>query len=267
MSHGPLLTVDDLPPAIRAPCGSIQRLVFPPQGATSTVAIIDGVTQRYVVKRARGPQWTAWLADEYRVLRALEATTLPVPRALALVEQDRGDAPENWMLMSHLPGEPIGAALARMRDSRQRAALLESWGATLRAIHNTPIPSVLRGTVAWLDSRLAQARYNLTHYPVDGAAELLQQLMDAQPAPAPSALIHGDFTLDHTLVADGCITGVIDWAGGGAGDPRYDLALANGADPAAFRSQADLASFWRGYGAGGLSAAEQRYFLDLYAFF
>jgi len=107
----------------------------------------------------------------------------------------------------------------------------------------------------------------MMHHRVDGTAELLRRLIEDRPAPAPSTLIHGDFTLDNTLVADGRITGVIDWAGGGAGDPRYDLALAIGAEPEAFRSRADLASFWRGYGDSSLSAAEQRYFLDLYEFF
>jgi aminoglycoside phosphotransferase (APT) family kinase protein len=81
-------------------------------------------------------------------------------------------------------------------------------------------------------------------------------------------LIHGDFTVDNVLIAKGRVTGVIDWAGGGPGDPRYDLALAiRPRETGLFQEPPDRHAFFEGYGMAGLSAAEYDYFVKLYEFF
>jgi aminoglycoside phosphotransferase (APT) family kinase protein len=41
--------------------------------------------------------------------------------------------------------------------------------------------------------------------------------------PEADAIVHWDFTPDNVLVRDGSVTGVIDWEGVRAGDPRFDL--------------------------------------------
>ena len=92
-----------------------------------------------------------------------------------------------------------------------------------------------------------------------------------EPARAPSRdaqrrwRIHGDFTLDNTLVDGDCISGVIDWGAGAYGDPRYDLALGLEAEPGVFDDDAEHAAFWDGYGAR--IETESEYFHNLYEYF
>src|SRR5207248_5153726 len=118
-----------------------------------------------------------------------------------------------------------------------------------------------------LDSMLKQARYNLQHYEVDGDAQLLRQLERHRPPMVPPTLIHGDFTVDNVLIADGKVSGIVDWAGGAFGDPRYDLALAIRPKEGIFQTSEDIQSFLDGYGTTGLSKGEYDYFVDLYEFF
>ena len=58
--------------------------------------------------------------------------------------------------------------------------------------------------------------------PLQGLAESLLDRL-SQPPPA-SVLVHGDVGPEHILLADGAISGVIDWSDAHIGDPALDLA-------------------------------------------
>ena len=260
------LTPSDLPDEVRATVGEIRQLVLPPQGMTSEVAVVESETGRCVVKRARHPLYVRWLREEYHVLKVLEPLSLPIPYAHRLIERTSSTGDECWLVMSYLPGTPLAHALGLERDPDLRLHIVRQWGAILRQIHATPAPPELSPRAAtWLDERVQQARYNLAHYPVDGDDALLRSLEACRPPPVPQALIHGDFTLDNTLVDGDKIAGVIDWSGGAWGDPRHDLALALRPESGVFDSDAEHAAFWHGYGARVEIEAE--YFLDLDEFF
>jgi aminoglycoside phosphotransferase (APT) family kinase protein len=115
---------------------------------------------------------------------------------------------------------------------------------------------------------LDEAERNLRVMRVDeGTPAKLERLRRDMPDPVRPALIHGDFTLDNTLVEYGSITGVVDWSGGAWGDPRYDLALALMREREAFRARADTDAFYAGYEGRRLSTRDARYFVKLYDFF
>ena len=52
---------------------------------------------------------------------------------------------------------------------------------------------------------------------------VLSWLLAHKPAPLPVALVHGDFRTGNYLVADGHLTGILDWEFCHWGDPREDL--------------------------------------------
>ncbi|MGZ3609026.1 MAG: phosphotransferase family protein [Ktedonobacteraceae bacterium] len=136
------------------------------------------------------------------------------------------------------------------------------WG-ILATIHHQPFPSDFQS-----DRNLECAEYNFLHYNTEDSAELLDQLRQHRPLPIPSTLIHGDFTVDNVLILDGKVTGIIDWAGGGVGDPRYDLALAiRPKETNLFHVLEDRQAFFEGYGLFNLSDFDYTYFVDLYEFF
>ena len=90
---------------------------------TSEVAFVDGDRQ-CVVKRCRDPIYLEWLSREHRVLQALAASPLPVPRVLDYADVDATDGGrEAWLVMSRLEGRPLWTEVVAA-DSQRRAQLL-----------------------------------------------------------------------------------------------------------------------------------------------
>ncbi len=262
------ITLDELPQAVRSCLGAIHRLSYPQQGCTSDSAIAESERGTYLIKRSWGPQYSEWLAQEYRVLTALAASPLPVPRPYQFLQHGAPLGAEAWLVMDCLPGASLRTTLQGNPAPDTRSRLLRAFGQVLAAIHATPAPPDLTQVGRpWLDRMLDKAAYNLAHYQVDGSQELLEHLQNNRPADVPAVLVHGDFTLDNVLVAGGAVSGVIDWSGGDWGDPRYDLALAIRPEPEAFGNPADGQTFFEGYGSRPLNDDEYRYFNGLYEFF
>jgi aminoglycoside phosphotransferase (APT) family kinase protein len=262
------LTLDELPQEVCSSLGRIKRLSYPQQGCTSDSAIAESEHGTYLIKRSRGPQFSAWLAQEYRVLAALAASPLPVPRPHHFLRRSTPSGAEAWLVMDCLPGASLRTVLQGNQAAATRSHLLRAFGQVLAAIHAAPAPpNLTQVDRPWLDRMLDTAAHNLAHYHVDGSPDLLERLQGSRPADVPATLIHGDFTLDNVLIVGNAISGVIDWSGGDWGDPRYDLALAIRPEPEAFGNQADLRAFFEGYGRRPLSDDEHRYFNGLYEFF
>jgi aminoglycoside phosphotransferase (APT) family kinase protein len=219
-----------------------------------------------VVKHAVGPQYSAWVEREYQVLEMLRALQLPVPQPFGFHKHVTARGPEAWLVMQWIGGRTVRTVLAREHNREVRAEIVAAWARSLAALHATPPPSGLDSVGSWLDDRLAQAAYNLQHFTVDGDAVLLRRLERERPASEPQTLIHGDFTLDNTMVEGGAVMGIIDWSGGAVGDPRYDLVLATKIKPGIFGKR-DYDLFWDTYGRAPLSKDDRAYFEDLYEFF
>jgi aminoglycoside phosphotransferase (APT) family kinase protein len=256
-----------LPEEIHHIIGRIDTVTYPVQGMTSQVMILRGRHGVFVAKRATQPRYRAWLQREYAVLQALAETTLPVPHIHTCVPSAHADC-ESWLLMSYLPGEPLRTALRSTSDPISHQTLLIAFGQLLQGIHHCPLPpSLAHEELSWLDRTLNQAAFALQHEVVDGTPELLQYVQQNRPSVVHETLIHGDCTLDNVLVHNGAVCGLIDWAGGGRGDPRHDLALATQVEREAFQSANDYDAFYAGYAGERLTEAERTYFLGLDEFF
>lgn len=267
MKRRPRLAVHDIPAAVLAVTGPVREIEYPAQGDTSDVAMVDAAHGRLVLKRARELPYRDWLAHENAVLRALAGLDLPVPRAHGFVKHDTERGPECWLVLDWLPGTPLAQVLARRPPAARRRALLGQFGHMLARIHRSPIPAALAGGEAWLASVLSQAAFALDHYAVDGTPGLLDELRRRPPLLVPATLMHGDYTIDNVLFLGGRPSAVIDWSGGAAGDPRYDLALAVRPSRHVFVDPGDREAFFDGYGLRMLSDEEYGYFNRLYDFF
>ncbi len=127
------------------------------------------------------------------------------------------------------------------------------------------MPNELERQGSWLDLQLLAARGNLSW--CDGTAEGLVALAASRPAAIAEKLIHGDLSLDNVLVAADGTMSLIDWAGGGPGDPRYDIALALQTKPELDLSAADVGAFFAGYGGAASDEDTRDWFVRLYDFF
>lgn len=174
---------------------------------------LDEPREAFVLKRGRSAARAAAVTAQLRELG------YPAPRYVR-VEAD-------WALQEELAGEPQEPWLPLSDEiALQLLSLLE--------LHSEPFPvatpgswrrvvaaSVLTGARSYL--RLATLRDHS-----DRSRELLLRCQDAvrrfgDRVPEAVTIVHWDFTPDNVLVREGQVTGVIDWEGVRAGDPRFDL--------------------------------------------
>jgi aminoglycoside phosphotransferase (APT) family kinase protein len=254
----------ELPPALVEHVPARARLSYPTQGKTSDVAFAEHDGRVVVVKRCAHPVYLEWLRREQAALRALERSGLSVPRFIAYAEADANGVVVGWLVMSRLVGSPLLAAVRAAAES-QRRTLFRSLGELVRRLHATAVPRELTRREPWVSRQLAQARANLPW--CDGTAVGLTELERSRPTPVAETLMHGDLALDNVLVdAHGSLS-LIDWADGGPGDPRHDVALALQTKPELELSTGAIDAFAAGYGAAVPDAATRDWFVRLYDYF
>ncbi len=99
-------------------------------------------------------------------------------------------------------------------------------GAALRKLHDAPLPpwpgksldhhaSQLAAECDWLVDRGV--------LPVDVVTRN-RLLAEAALRPWTPAFIHGDLHIEHVLIEDDEVTGILDWSEASQGDPLFDLA-------------------------------------------
>ena len=254
----------ELPPVLAEHVSPRARLTFPPQGQTSNVAIAELDGRVVVVKRCAHRIYLDWLRREHVVLRALADSELPIPRPIAYAEVETPGQPVGWLLMSRVAGTPLlGAAIEA--PPAARAALFRRLGELVRKLHAARVPMQLREPGSWLSLKLEQARSNLPW--CDGTAAGLGELVRSRPAAVPETLIHGDLALDNVLIDERGDLRLIDWAGGGSGDPRHDIALALQTKPELELSAEEHGAFFAGYGTPALDEPTREWFVRLYDYF
>lgn len=166
------------------------------------------------------------VARQFRVMRALASTGVPVP-AVAWYEPDAAVLGAPFFVMQRLPGETLplfwyghsarlevaAAALAAIHAVDWRAAGLSF----LLPFEDTTSP-LEAALGAWRDraERLRIARAPLL-------VSLGEWLRANQPADARMSLLHGDPNPGNYLFVGNEITGVLDWEVAAIGDPRSDL--------------------------------------------
>ena len=260
------MTIDlaELPSALARHVPPQARLSYPTQGKTSEVAFAEHEGRVVVVKRCAHPSYIDWLRREHVALRELESSGLPIPRFVAYAENELDGTPVAWLVMSRLAGRTVlGAAVEASPSARE--SLFRRLGSLLRRVHATPVPTELLREEKWISRQLEEARGNLAW--CDGTAAGLVELERSRPAPVAETLIHGDLALDNVLVDERGALSLIDWAGGGPGDPRHDIALALRTKPELELSTAALQAFFDGYGAAVLADATRDWFVRLYDYF
>ena len=206
-------------------------------GGASNVTIGVRLGDREVV--VRRPPVTAFLPTandmgrEYRFYAALDATTIPTPRAFAFCDDtDVLGAPFYVMERLHgdVPHEP--SALAGITPEEGRA-LSERFVDVLAEIHAVDFDAVGLGDVARREGYLERQVVRWTDQwhrakSADDAAidELARVLGASVPTSPPTTIVHGDYRLGNVMV-DGRdrsrLVGVFDWEMATLGDPLADV--------------------------------------------
>ena len=207
-------------------------------GFVATWSAAAGQQQQRLVLRIGPPSglFAPYRASpEFTVLRALEGSEVPVPRArffsdrselfggpFFICEHVEGTAPLPWVAQGQAAFEP-----------GLRARLAEQFVASLAALHRfdwraSPVAG-LAGNVSLTNAAELQVtqweeslrRWQLREYPV--VEQSLVWLRTHCPTAPRVAIVHGDYRIGNFLVDQGRISAVLDWELVHLGDPHEDL--------------------------------------------
>ncbi|MCR6483942.1 aminoglycoside phosphotransferase family protein [Amycolatopsis sp. OK19-0408] len=199
----------------------------------------------------RLPRSAEDVVQERRILNALSGLPMAIPVVAAVGEPAEG-YPWPWAVHGWLDGEP--ALEGRDAPARELAEFVTA----LRA-NTADGPPAYRGKpVATVDraARGAIDELSRTDEPFDAAAAsaLWASALAAPQWTGPPCWVHSDLMPSNLLLHDGRLTGVLDWATAGLGDPACDLIpawnLLTAATRPAFRDALDVddATWARGRG-------------------
>jgi aminoglycoside phosphotransferase (APT) family kinase protein len=201
-----------------------------------TYALTDGC-DRWVLRRPPLGHVLATAHDmerEYRVLRALHPTDVPVPRPRVSAGPEVIGAP--FYVMDFTEGSVLrdrGQLEAFGGDAA--SALAENLIEVLARLHRISAEQVGLGDLGrpegYLERQLSRwaRQLDASHSrDLPALVSLGERLAARLPAQQGVALVHGDYRLDNVVVdpAAGRVCGVLDWEMATLGDPLTDLASA-----------------------------------------
>jgi aminoglycoside phosphotransferase (APT) family kinase protein len=225
-------------------------------GHSNETFFITRGPQEWVLRRPpRGPLLpTAHdVTREYRVLRALEQTSVPVPRPVLLCD-DTEVLGAPFYLMERLHGEVIRTTLPAPYDADvgarrglgielvDRLADLHAvdWQAVGLGDFGKPSGYLERQLRRWTGQLDASRTRPLPD--LDAVTDWLREHL---PESGPATIVHGDYRLDNVMFAaqpPARIIGIFDWEMATLGDPLADLGY--------------LLSFWREAGDPDMPLAD-----------
>lgn len=205
--------------ASKDPNAKVTILLVSPESGLPVLAVKVPTTDRAAVA----------VDTEWRVLSHLQ--TLPagelldtIPRPIDVLEFDGRQA----VVTTAVPGTPMTTSYFRGRHRRSPArvaadfAAVDNWLSSFRrATAGEPSALEMDGGVT---DRLRQrfAGEDRLEADLDRLAEIHATL---RRETVPRTAVHGDFWFGNLLLADGQVTGVVDWeAGVPSGEPARDLA-------------------------------------------
>jgi aminoglycoside phosphotransferase (APT) family kinase protein len=177
------------------------------------------------------------MTREFRVLSALSPLGVPVPRPLALCDDEAVNGPPFYVM------EFVEGAILRTRadaeatfDVATRERIGDELAATLARLHDVDVEVAGLGDLARHDGyierqlRRWQRQYEQMRVPGDGGDGLVEdvgeRLARAIPAQQRVAIVHGDYRLDNTVLDEtGRVRAILDWEICTLGDPLADVGL------------------------------------------
>lgn len=170
---------------------------------------------------------------EFRVQKALAGTTVPVPRMLALCE-DESVVGSIFYVMEHADGRTFDDPSLPDATPAERGAIYAELARVLAAIHTVDVAAVGLSDYGrpgnyfarQLDRWTRQYRASAVE-PLTGMEELIAWLGSNLPADdGRVSLVHGDYRMDNLMFehsAPRCLA-VLDWELSTLGHPFADLA-------------------------------------------
>jgi aminoglycoside phosphotransferase (APT) family kinase protein len=205
-------------------------------GQSNPTYLIEAASGRYVLRRKPAGKLlaSAHAVDrEFRVLRALAGTTIPVAQPLHLCADD-GVIGSMFYLMSYVPGRIFWDPALPEFAPEQRTAHFEAAVDTLAALARLDVAGAGLGDYGKPGNYFARqvSRWSEQYRAAETERiEAMEMLIGWLPGAVPTddgrvALVHGDFRIDNLIweaEAPG-IAAIVDWELSTLGHPLADLA-------------------------------------------
>ena len=205
-------------------------------GQSNPTFLIKAASGNYVLRRKPPGQLlkSAHAVErEFRVMRALAETDVPVPRALALCE-DAGVIGSAFYIMAHVEGRIFWDPALPELTREERAAVYDEMNRVLAALHWLD-PAALgladfgrpgnyfgRQLARWSE------QYRASETGAVADMDTLMLWLDAHEPDDDSrvAIVHGDYRIDNFIFAKDAprLIAVLDWELSTLGHPLADLA-------------------------------------------
>jgi len=211
--------------------GGRSNLTFKVTDAAGTSVVLRRPPTSHVLPTAHD------MAREHRIITALHPTPVPVARTLGLcLDADVNGAP--FYVMEYVRGHVLrDAAIAEaVLDPAGRRRASESLVEVLAALHAVDVDAVGLGDLGRRDGYIGR-QLKRWHTQFDGSQvegveriaavdRVWERLSDAVPDQDGTSVVHGDYRLDNTMLADdGSVAAVLDWEICTLGDPLADVGL------------------------------------------
>jgi aminoglycoside phosphotransferase (APT) family kinase protein len=190
---------------------------------------------------------------EYRVMRGLAGTGVPVAQMLALCE-DESVIGRAFYVMEFVEGRVLWDQSLPGMTPTERAAIYDEMNRVIAALHSVDVQAIgladygkpgnyfARQIGRWSKQYLASETE-----PIDAMHRLIEWLPPHMPAETNErvSVVHGDYRLDNLIFArdEPRVLAVLDWELSTLGDPLADFAyhcMAWHVDPTQFRGIAGL---------------------------
>jgi aminoglycoside phosphotransferase (APT) family kinase protein len=232
----PLLVIEPLREFLAASDLEVpERLTATPIGdghSNVTFALSTGVVLR---RPPRGPLPPSAhdVLREARLLRALQPTSVRTPRVLAVCE-DEAVIGAPFYVMEQVPGDVITDTIPEALDNPvQRGRIADELIDALVELHAIDWSTIgLDGfgkPTGYLERQLRRFtglwEHNRTRE-VEAFEEVAVWLAANLPESPPATIVHGDYRLGNTMLAQGCparLIAILDWEMATIGDPLADV--------------------------------------------
>ncbi len=258
-------------------------------GQSNPTYLIETPGRRYVLRRKPEGKLlpSAHAVDrEFRVMRALAGSDVPVAKAHALCE-DPGVIGTMFYVMDYVEGRLFWDAALPEVAGAQRRAIYEEMTRVIAALHSVDYAAVgladFGKTGRYIQRQVARwtQQYRASETDKNEAMErLIEWLPEHIPADEETGIVHGDFRLDNAIFhpTEPRILAVLDWELSTLGHPLVDLAYVcmryhlsaqefrglQGLDPAALQipsEQECVADYCRRRGRAPVAPQEWSYYL------
>jgi aminoglycoside phosphotransferase (APT) family kinase protein len=205
-----------------------------------TYRVVDGAGHQYVLRRPPTSHVLPTAHDmvrEHRIITALTPTMVPVAPVLGLcIDPSVNGAP--FYVMGFVEGHILRdeATVEQVFSPRLRRQAGENLVDVLADLHAVDVDAIGLGELGRREGYIArQLKRWYTQYQQSVPAgtngrtvidEMHEFLAARVPEQGPPAIVHGDYRLDNTMLADtGEVAAVLDWELCTLGDPLADVGL------------------------------------------